>query len=61
MTQPDYKAMSDKDLLAYVRSHPEDTEAFHTYMDRLAARLGVVCTTEEEIQAELSKRINKSH
>ncbi|MBN4005391.1 hypothetical protein [Nostoc sp. LPT] len=61
MTQPDYQAMSDKDLLAYVRSHPQNTEAFHAYMDRLAARPGVVCTTDEEIQAELRKRINQSH
>lgn len=60
MTQPDFEQMSDKELLAYVRTHPEDTAAFHKYMDRLSARPGVLCTTDEEFEAELRKRIGRA-
>ncbi len=49
--------MSDKELLEYVRYHPEDKEAFHFYMDRLDKRPGVFCTTDEELDTEGSKRI----
>lgn len=35
MTQPNFDHMTRHELLAYVRSHPEDTEAFHKYMDLL--------------------------
>ncbi|MUG99849.1 hypothetical protein F7734_49280 [Scytonema sp. UIC 10036] len=57
MTQPNFDEMSDKELLNYVRTHPNDTIAFHKYMDRLDARPGVLCTTDEEFEAELRKRI----
>ncbi len=60
MTQPNLDALSDKELLAYVRMHPEDKEAFHLYMDRLSSRPGVVVTTDEELEAEMRKRINQS-
>ncbi|MCJ8282639.1 MAG: hypothetical protein MJK14_23155 [Rivularia sp. ALOHA_DT_140] len=53
-------SLSDKELLAYVRMHPQDKEAFHLYMDRLGSRHGVVVTTDEELEAEMRKRINKS-
>ncbi|MBR8837477.1 MAG: hypothetical protein DSM106950_45880 [Stigonema ocellatum SAG 48.90 = DSM 106950] len=59
MTQLNFDQMPDKELLTYVRTHPNDTEAFHKYMDRLDARPGVVCTTDEEFEAELIKRINQ--
>ncbi len=59
MSEFDFDRMSDKELLAYVRSHPQDTGAFHKYMDRLSARPGVLCTTDEEFEAELRKRINQ--
>ncbi|GAB1540924.1 hypothetical protein NUACC21_35930 [Scytonema sp. NUACC21] len=57
MTQSNFDAMSDSELLNYVRTHPSDTIAFHKYMDRLDARPGVLCTTDEEFEAELRKRI----
>lgn len=59
MTQINFNEMSDKDLLTYVRTHPQDTEAFHKYMDRLNERPGVLCTTDEEFEAEVRKRINQ--
>lgn len=59
MTQLDFEQMSDKELLAHVRTHPQDTEAFHKYMDRLSKRPGVLCTTDEEADAEMQRRVNQ--
>jgi hypothetical protein len=59
MTKIDFEQMSDQELLNYVRTHPNHTEAFHKYMDRLDARPGVLCTTDEEFEAELQRRINQ--
>jgi hypothetical protein len=59
MTQQNYQAMSDEKLRDYVRYHPEDVTAFHALMDRLAERPGVLCITDEEIEAELRKRVNQ--
>ncbi len=59
MTQLNFDEMSDKELLNYVRTHPNDTIAFHKYMDRLDARPGVLCATDEEFEAELRKRIEE--
>ncbi|MHC5597392.1 MAG: DUF6887 family protein [Nostoc sp.] len=60
MNQINFDAMSDAQLLSYVRTHPQDTEAFHKYMDKLSKRPGVLCTTDEEFEAELQRRINSS-
>ncbi|MBD2436024.1 DUF6887 family protein [Nostoc sp. FACHB-110] len=57
MSNQNYQAMSDEQLRDYVRYHPQDIEAFHALMDRLAQRPGVLCTTDEEIEAELRRRI----
>jgi hypothetical protein len=59
MTQINFDEMSDKELLNYIRTHPSDTKAFHKYMDRLDARPGVLCTTDDEFEAELRKRISQ--
>lgn len=37
MNSPDFKAMSQKELHAYVLAHREDQEAFYVYVDRLNA------------------------
>ncbi|WP_038026390.1 hypothetical protein [Synechococcus sp. PCC 7336] len=37
MSEVDLQMMSLKELKAYVLSHREDDQAFHTYMDRLQA------------------------
>ncbi len=37
MSKPNFKAMSLKELHAYVITHREDKEAFYTYVDRLHA------------------------
>lgn len=37
MTKPQYDEMSLPELRAYVLSHSEDEQAFHTYIDRRRA------------------------
>ncbi|MBF2009379.1 MAG: hypothetical protein IGS49_29110 [Chlorogloeopsis fritschii C42_A2020_084] len=60
MTQPNFDHMTRHELLAYVRSHPEDTEAFHKYMDLLQNASGrIPVTTDEELEAEMRKRISQ--
>ena len=60
MTDFNYQAMTDEELRDWVRYHPKDVEAFHILMDRLEERPKVICSTDEEIEAELQKRINQS-
>ncbi|MBE9079752.1 hypothetical protein IQ241_21065 [Romeria aff. gracilis LEGE 07310] len=37
MSKPDFQAMSQKDLRAYMLAHQDDQEAFYAYVDRLYA------------------------
>lgn len=37
MNKPNFEAMSKKELLAYVRKHPDDDKAFQVYMDKVYA------------------------
>ncbi|MBD2306062.1 hypothetical protein H6G17_11110 [Chroococcidiopsis sp. FACHB-1243] len=37
MTQPNFEAMSRKELRAYILEHREDEQAFRVYMDRITA------------------------
>jgi len=37
MSKPNFKAMSQKDLQAYVLAHRDDQEAFYAYIDKLHA------------------------
>lgn len=37
MSQPNFQAMSRKELHAYVLTHRNDQEAFYTYVDKLYA------------------------
>ena len=62
MKQHNYQAMSDTELLMYVKQHPEDKHAFYVYVDRKrAASVKSVPMTLEEAEAELEKRIRKQN
>lgn len=37
MTQPNFEAMSRKQLRAYILEHRDDEQAFRVYMDRITA------------------------
>ena len=60
MTSFDYSTMSDNDLLAYVKQHPEDNEAFYAYVDRKRAdNANATPMTLEQAEIELQKRVNQ--
>ncbi len=52
--------MSDNDLLNYVKQHPEDREAFYTYIDKKrAANPNPKPMSIEEAKAELQRRVSQ--
>ena len=55
MTELNFEQMSRQELLAYVRQHPQDTKAFHKYMDILAIAPGRVKIPVDQIDTELPK------
>ncbi|MDZ8030217.1 MULTISPECIES: DUF6887 family protein [unclassified Nostoc] len=60
MTQPNFANMTDAELRAYVLQNPENTEAFHAYVDRLhAANPNPRLMSIEEAEAELERRVNQ--
>ncbi|BAY83871.1 hypothetical protein NIES267_33650 [Calothrix parasitica NIES-267] len=60
MSQLNYETMPDAELLTYVRQHPEDKQAFYTYVDRKRSASGdSVPMSVEEAEAELERRIRK--
>lgn len=60
MIRPNFDKMSREELLAYVRQHPQDTEAFHKYMDLLAVAPGRIEISPEQLETELAKRLQQS-
>ena len=50
--------MTEQQLRKYVRQNPQDEEAFQHYLSIIRSRPGVLCTTDEEFDAELQKRIS---
>ncbi|MCC5638942.1 hypothetical protein LC593_24550 [Nostoc sp. CHAB 5844] len=54
-----YESMTEQELREYVRRNPQDEDAFQYYLSIIRSRPGVLCTTDEEIEAELQKRINQ--
>ncbi|NMG06224.1 hypothetical protein [Brasilonema sp. UFV-L1] len=54
-----YKAMTEQQLREYVRRNPQDEDAFQYYLSIIRSRPSVLCTTDEEFEVELRKRINQ--
>jgi hypothetical protein len=52
-----YQQLTEAELRNYVKQHPDDEEAFQHYLTIVRARPGVVVSTEEQLEAELKKRI----
>ncbi|MFQ4146874.1 MULTISPECIES: DUF6887 family protein [Chlorogloeopsis] len=59
MTRQNYESMTEKELREYVRRNPNDENAFQHYLSIIRSRPGVLCSTDEEFDAELQKRINQ--
>ena len=50
MTKPNFTAMSDKELRAYVLANKNDQDAFYIYCDRIYAKPGVKMTSVEQLE-----------
>ncbi|MCW5315773.1 MAG: hypothetical protein V7K14_10265 [Nostoc sp.] len=60
MTQPNFVDMTDAELRVYVLQNPNNTEAFHAYVDRLhAANPNPQLMSIEEAEAELERRVKQ--
>lgn len=52
-----YQQLSEPELREYVKQHPDDEDAFQHYLTIVRARPGVVVSTDEQLEAELKKRL----
>ncbi|HYX15679.1 MAG TPA: hypothetical protein VE944_15185 [Nostoc sp.] len=59
MSDTNYQAMTQKELRDYVRRNPQDEDAFQYYLNIIRSRPGVFCTTLEEADAEMQRRIGQ--
>lgn len=59
MSEAIYKELSEADLREYVKSHPQDEEAFQYYLSIIRKKPGVVIGSDDTQQLieELRKRI----
>ncbi len=55
-----YQQLTEAELRKYVIQHPDDEDAFQHYLAIMRAKPGrVVVSTDEQLEAELRKRLNK--
>lgn len=52
----DYKELTEAELREYVKSHPQDEEAFQHYLAIVRRNPGVIVSTNEQMVEELRKR-----
>ena len=58
MSDSDYLQLSEAELREYVKRHPQDEDAFQHYLKIMRAKPNrVVVSTEEQLEAELKKRL----
>ena len=58
MSDLDYKQLTESELRKYIKSHPQDENAFQHYLSIMRAKPGrVVVSTDEQLEAELKKRL----
>ena len=57
MSQVDYKKLSEPDLKQYVKSHPQDEDAFQYWLNIIRAKPSVTVANDEQIKEELKKRL----
>ncbi len=58
MTNSNYKQLSETELRKYIKSHPQDEDAFQYYLSIIRKKPNsVVVSTDEQLKAELRKRL----
>ena len=61
MSDLDYRQLSEADLRNYVKSHPQDEDAFQYFLSIMRAKPNrVVVSTDEQLEAEVRKRLEKA-
>ncbi|MGK7947774.1 MAG: hypothetical protein AB4368_02930 [Xenococcaceae cyanobacterium] len=59
MSNSNYKQLSETELRKYIKSHPQDEDAFQYYLSIIRKKPNsVVVSTDEQLKAELRKRLN---
>jgi hypothetical protein len=59
MSDSDYMQLNEAELRKYIKSHPQDEDAFQYYLSIIRKRPNsVVVSTDEQLKAELRKRLN---
>ena len=59
MSDLDYMQLNEAELRKYIKSHPQDEDAFQYYLSIIRKKPnGVVVSTDEQLKAELRKRLN---
>ncbi|MEM7556675.1 MAG: hypothetical protein AAF378_21770 [Cyanobacteria bacterium P01_A01_bin.84] len=62
MSDLDYRQLSEADLRNYVKSHPQDEDAFQYFLSIMRAKPNrVIVSTGEQLEAEIRKRIDKEN
>ncbi|MDJ0800552.1 MAG: hypothetical protein QNJ51_27720 [Calothrix sp. MO_167.B12] len=62
MSDLDYRQLSEADLRNYVKTHPQDEDAFQYFLSIMRAKPNrVVVSTGEQLEAEIRKRIDKEN
>ena len=60
MSDLDYQQLNEADLRNYVKTHPQDEDAFQYYLSIMRAKPNrVVVSTGEQLEAEVRKRLEK--
>ena len=60
MSDLDYRQLNEAELRNYVKSHPHDEDAFQHYLAIMRAKPNrVVVSTDEQLEAEVRKRLEK--
>ncbi|MEA5593220.1 DUF6887 family protein [Rivularia sp. UHCC 0363] len=58
MSNLDYKQLTEAELRKYIKSHPQDEDAFQHYLSIIRAKPNrVVVSTDEQLEAELKQRL----
>lgn len=60
MSDLDYRELTEAELRNYVKSHPSNEDAFQHYLAIMRAKPNrVVVSTDEQLEAEVRKRLEK--
>ncbi|MBN3925360.1 hypothetical protein [Nostoc sp. NMS4] len=56
-----YLNLSYQELKEYIKTHPQDEDAFQYFLKQMRTKPGVVVSTGEQIETELKKRLGISN